>query len=205
MRDWKGGQKKKFLVGIDEAGRGPLAGPVAVGAVLLFPHFNTKNLIGIKDSKQLSAQKRESWFEKASLFKKEGLIDFAVSFSSEKMIDKKGIVHAIHISLKRSLKKVCVNPYETYIYLDGGLMAPRAYPFQKTIIRGDEILSIIALASIVAKVERDRKMEQYAEQFPEYGFEQHKGYGTTEHYKAIRKHGPCLLHRKSFLKNLHSK
>ncbi|MBI2109514.1 MAG: ribonuclease HII [Parcubacteria group bacterium] len=191
--------EKKYLIGIDEVGRGPLAGPVAVAAVLFFPHFDTRHLKGIKDSKKLSPQKRELWLEKAITLKKDGYIDFSVSFSSEKVIDKKGIMHAIRLSLKRSVKKMCKSPYETYIYLDGGLTAPKMYPFQKTIIRGDELLSIIALASIIAKVGRDRKMEEYAEQFPEYGFEQHKGYGTDAHYKAIQKYGLCAIHRRSFL------
>ncbi len=195
-------RQKKFLIGIDEAGRGPLAGPVAVGAVLLFPHFDLQHLVGIKDSKQLNSQKRELWFKKACEFQKNGLIDFAVSFSSEKTIDTKGIVRAIKISLLRSLKKVCKDPLKTHIFLDGGLVAPKEYPYQKTIIRGDEILSIIALASILAKVTRDRKMVRYGQKFPLYGFEQHKGYGTKDHYKTIQKHGICSLHRKSFLKNL---
>ena len=190
---------KKFLIGIDEAGRGPLAGPVAVAAVILSPRFNLKNLNGIKDSKQLNSQKREIWFKKACAFKKEGLLDFAVAFSSEKTIDKKGIVFAVRFSLARALKKVCHDPFSTYIFLDGSLMAPREYLFQKTITRGDEKISIIALASILAKVRRDRKMTSYGQQFPLYGFEQHKGYGTTHHYKMIEKYGICPLHRKSFL------
>lgn len=188
-----------FLVGIDEAGRGPIAGPVAVAAVLFFPHFDTQVLSGIKDSKQLNPQKREVWFKKALELKKGGYIDFAASFSSEKMIDNKGIVMAVRSSLNRSLKKVCRDPSRTYIYLDGGLRASDEYPFQKTVIRGDEILSIVALASIIAKVKRDQKMIRYGELFPPYGFEQHKGYGTQEHYRAIEKYGVCSLHRLSFL------
>ncbi|MDP3726348.1 MAG: ribonuclease HII [bacterium] len=192
--------QKKFLIGIDEVGRGPIAGPVAVGAVLLFPHFDLQNLAHIKDSKQLNPQKRELWFKKACEFQKNGLIDFAVSFSSENVIDKKGIVYAIRKSLARALKKVCKDPMKTHIFLDGGLVAGEEYPYQKTIIRGDEILSIIALASILAKVTRDRKMVRYGQKFPLYGFEQHKGYGTKHHYKMIEKHGMSSLHRKSFLK-----
>ena len=199
MKDAQGVQKQKFLIGIDEAGRGPLAGPIAVGAILLFPHFDLKHLAGIKDSKQLNSQKREIWFQKACAFKKAGVIDFAVSFSSEKVIDKRGIMHATKVSLARSLKKICKNPAETHVFLDGGLVAPPEYPLQKTIIRGDETLSVIAFASILAKVLRDRKMIRYGEKFPLYGFEQHKGYGTVAHYKAIKKHGPCALHRKTFL------
>ncbi len=196
-----GSKKQKYLIGIDEVGRGPLAGPVAVAAVLCFPRFDFKNLAHIKDSKQLNPQKREEWFMRARTFKSAGLIDFAVSFCGEKIIDKRGIMRAIKISLSRALKKICKNKNrgQAYIYLDGGLVAPAEYPFQKTIIRGDEKISIIALASIVAKVTRDKKMKRYGERFPLYGFEQHKGYGTAAHYKAIEKYGVCALHRRSFL------
>ena len=193
------GERKNFLIGIDEAGRGPIAGPVAVGVVILFPHFDLKQLCGIKDSKQLNSQKREIWFKKAREFQKNGFLDFAVSFSSEKTIDTKGIVPAIRMSLARALKKVCNDPLQTHIFLDGGLFAGKEYPFQETIIRGDETLSIIALASIIAKVKRDKKMIEYGRMFPLYGFEQHKGYGTDAHYRAIHKHGIISLHRKSFL------
>ena len=199
MKDARGDTKRKFLIGIDEAGRGPLAGPIAVAAVLLFPHFDLKHLAGIKDSKQLNLKKREIWFQKARAFKRAGEIDFAVSFSSEKVIDKHGIMHATRASLARSLKKICRDSAKTRIFLDGGLVAPSEYMLQKTIIRGDETLSIIAFASILAKVLRDRKMVLYGEKFPLYGFEQHKGYGTAAHYKAIDKYGPCAFHRKTFL------
>src|SRR3989344_7743238 len=203
VRATRGEQRRtKHLIGIDEAGRGPIAGPVAVAAVIVFYHFDLRKLLEIKDSKQLNPQKREIWFKKAHLFKKEGFIDFAVSFSSEKTIDSRGIVPAIQASLNRSIKKICKEPLSAHVFLDGGLRAPLEFQYQNTIIRGDEKISIIALASILAKVERDRKIVSYGQKYPLYGFEQHKGYGTHPHYKAIKKHGIIALHRKSFLKKI---
>lgn len=197
--------RSKNLIGIDEAGRGPIAGPVTVAAVIIFPHFDLRKLLEIKDSKQLNPQKREVWFKKAHLFKKEGFIDFAISFSSQKVIDSRGIVSAVQSSLNHSIKKICKEPLLAHVFLDGGLRAPVEFKHQNTIIRGDEKISIIALASILAKVERDKKMISYGQKFPHYDFEQHKGYGTYPHYRAIKKHGITPLHRKSFLKNLTNK
>ncbi len=198
-------ERKNFLIGIDEAGRGPIAGPVAVAAVLLSPRFDLKELHGIRDSKKLNPQKRRIWFEKVRAWEEQGLLDFAVSLSSHKTIDSKGIVAAIRLSLCRVLQKVCGDSFTAHIFLDGGLVAPAQYPFQHTIIRGDETISIIALASILAKVTRDERMMRYGERFPLYGFEQHKGYGTYSHYKAIRKYGVSELHRRSFLRRVIAK
>ena len=192
----------QFTVGIDEAGRGPLAGPVAVAAVIIFSPKTLRHLKNIKDSKQLTPKSREKWFEKAQALKAHGILNFSVSFTSEKMIDSRGIVFGIRSSLARSLKNICKNPLSVHILLDGGLRAPHNYPSQETIIRGDETVSIISLASIIAKVCRDRKMVRCAQKYPAYGFEQHKGYGTRMHYERIKKYGICPLHRKSFLKNI---
>ena len=202
----------QYLVGIDEVGRGPIAGPVAVGAF----GISIKNLTevrrifkGVKESKQLSEQQRESWFKVIERTKMLGLVDFAVTFQSEKVIDTKGLSYAIKLALKTSLDKVVSNLFkmsekyrldEFRVLLDGGLKAPAEFINQKTIIKGDEKEMVIALASICAKVLRDRKMNALAKKHPRYGFEKHKGYGTRSHYEAIERHGILPIHRKSFLK-----
>jgi ribonuclease HII len=192
----------KFIVGIDEAGRGPLAGPVSVGAVVI--PFNAKHpLFKIaKDSKQLSEQKREEIFKKIKEAEKEGTLGFAVSLVSTKIIDERGIVPAIKIAVKRCLDKLAVPPHETMIILDGSLKAPDYFLYQKTIIRGDQTEPLISLASIVAKVTRDRKMVQLSKKYPEFDFHIHKGYGTFSHRKKIKKFGPSEVHRRSFLRSL---
>lgn len=191
--------KKQFLIGIDEVGRGPIAGPVAVGAFV----FLTKNAVslfqGVKESKQLSEEKREEWFMKILEAQKERQINFHVTFQSEKIIDSKGLSFAIRNALKISINKLKINCEECEVRLDGGLRAPVEYKDQKTIIKGDVKEKIIALASICAKVLRDRKMRTLAKKYPEYGFEVNKGYGTKKHYAALSMFGVKAVHRKSFL------
>lgn len=194
-------QTSKFVVGIDEVGRGPIAGPVAVCA-FLWKDREIHPPVGIKDSKKLSPQKREAWFRQIKIWKKEDRVNYAVSYVSAASIDRIGITQAIHRALTQSLKKLAVEPDNVEVLLDGGLKAPMTYHFQKTIIRGDEGEPVIALASIAAKVLRDRLMDRYALDYPEYSFEENKGYGTHPHYKAIKKHGMSPLHRRSFLKEL---
>lgn len=194
----------RYIIGIDEAGRGPLAGPVAVGAFCVGAGADSvrdfkKFSAGVKDSKKLSESQREGWFAKMLCEKKFGNISFAVSFASAGMIDRRGIVFAIRRALALSLKKLKVAPEQTLVLLDGGLRAPEEYTFQETIIKGDEKEPIIALASITAKVLRDRKMRALAKRYPQYGFEKHKGYGTAAHYAAIMCYGALGVHRKSFL------
>ncbi|MBX4195644.1 ribonuclease HII [Candidatus Parcubacteria bacterium] len=190
------------IVGIDEAGRGPLAGPVAVGGVRVRPEFNKKFFKGIKDSKQLSAEERELWFALAQEGKKNGELDFAVALISEKVIDKKGIAYAIRLGIKRVLKSLRISETESQIFLDGGIKAPQEFKHQLTVIKGDEKVPVISLASICAKVIRDRKMVKLSKKYPEYDFDLHKGYGTLIHREAIKKYGPIELHRMSFLTNL---
>lgn len=197
----------KFLIGIDEVGRGPIAGPVAVGAFCISKkHLPKVSRIfkGVKESKQLSEQKREGWFGIIEQVKKLKLIDFAVTFQSENVIDIKGLSFSIKNALKTSvgsvIKRSKAKPGQVKVLLDGGLKAPLEFINQKTIIKGDEKEMVIALASICAKVLRDRKMNLLAKKYPKYGFEKHKGYGTRAHYLAIKKHGVLPLHRKSFLK-----
>lgn len=196
--------KRDYIVGIDEAGRGPLAGPVAVGAVLIHPHFDAKLVLPIKnkDSKKLNPQKREIWFNKMLQWRKDGLIDFHVALVSEKIIDTQGISVAIKKGIEECLKKINAYDIDCQILLDGSLHAPREFIFQKTIIKGDEKEYPISLASIAAKVMRDRKMELLSIKYPEYAFEVHKGYGTYEHRKLIRKFGPSKIHRQSFIKRI---
>ncbi len=213
---------KHYLVGIDEVGRGPIAGPVAVGIFIFSQPYDVHTKAGlakatkqlrkifpdIKESKQLSEKKREMWFAEIEKIKKknEGStdIDFAVVFQSQKNIDSKGISHCIRLCIEKGLSKLTsgIDPDDVLVLLDGGLKAPERFKHQRTIIRGDVQEPIIALASICAKVTRDRRMRTVAKAFPEYGFDIHKGYGTKAHYDAIRKCGVTGEHRKSFLKSL---
>lgn len=197
--------KSEYIIGIDEAGRGPLAGPVAVGAVLVsearFPQF-VALFKGVKDSKKLSSQKREIWFTKMREAQSIGIIDFRVSLIGSHTIDKKGISRAVSKGIHSTLRRFSVPAVCCEVLLDGGLSAPKAYLKQKTIIRGDETEAIIALASIAAKVTRDHLMLSLSRKYPAYGFEEHKGYGTSEHYRSIRKFGPSDIHRVSFLGSL---
>jgi len=192
-------KKSKDIVGIDEVGRGPLAGPVAVCALRLKNGFKAKNFANFRDSKKLSHIQRLKWLEKIEEEKKQGNIIYKVSFESNKVIDQKGIVFAIKKSLANSLKNLNLNPKTCQVLLDGGLRAPIEYVNQKTIIKGDEKELAIALSSIVAKVARDRLMIKLSKKYIGYGFEKHKGYGTREHYKALKNKGVLEIHRKSFL------
>lgn len=189
----------EFVIGIDEAGRGPLAGPVAVGAVLAVRDFDFLQLEGAKDSKLMTPEGREEIYEKMSALRERGTLNFAVAFSSSKYIDTYGIVPAIRSALARALSSFSeVEPREVEVLLDGSLCAPKAYENQQTIIRGDQSEPIISLASIAAKVERDRLMTRLALRYPAYGFEIHKGYGTAAHRKAIVVSGFSEIHRRTF-------
>lgn len=197
----KGGTR--YLIGIDEVGRGPLAGPLCVGAcaVLRDSYEDTRALFsGVKDSKKLSPEKRLFWFERIQDVAAEGALFVATSSVSERMIDRRGIACALKVAIRRVLTLLGFSPRRCHLLLDGGIRAPRSFPFQETIIGGDEKELLIALASILAKVRRDRRLVRLARRFPQYGFEQHKGYGTKAHYAALRKHGLCPVHRVSFLK-----
>ncbi len=193
--------KSKHLVGIDEAGRGPLAGPVAVGVVTTRGTLVVKRWQGIKDSKQLSEKQREAWFAKLKTAKIAGEIDFAVALVSNKVIDQKGINVAIKLGIRRVTARMLLAAKDCLVLLDGGLKAPAEFVNQKTIIRGDEKEPIIALASIVAKVTRDHFMQKMAQKYPNYGFEVHKGYGTLSHRQSIKNNGLSPIHRTSFLKS----
>lgn len=189
----------KGKIGIDEAGRGPLAGPVAVGLFYLLPNQKISTR-GLKDSKKLSERDRELWFDRIREWQKEGKAKYAVQLVANSVIDSKGIVRAISIGLEQCLKSIGASR-STEIFLDGGLRAPKQFSNQETIVRGDEKISVISLASIAAKVTRDRYMVRLSKKYPKYSFEKHKGYGTTIHRLAIKKYGSSKIHRKTFIKN----
>jgi len=193
-------KKPHFIIGVDEVGRGPIAGPVTVAAVIIPRGFSFGNTRP-NDSKKLSAQKREEWF---LCTKNHPNIFYATASVSSSVIDKIGISRATIVAVERSLKKLSStwkSDFQVEVLLDGLLYAPEHYK-QKTITKGDEIEPIISLASIIAKVTRDRYMINIAKKYPQYGFEKHKGYGTMEHYENIKKHGITNIHRKCFLKKL---
>ena len=193
---------KKWIVGIDEVGRGPVAGPVAVCVCsMLTLEYKKYEWKGLNDSKKLSQNSRELWFQKAKELKKKGLINYFVIYKSNLFIDSKGIKNAIKKCIENGLDKLNINPEECNILLDGSLSAPIKYKYQKTIIKGDQIEKIISLASVIAKVTRDKKMTSLHKKYPKYNWLKNKGYGTKEHYRAIKKNGLTILHRKSFLTN----
>ncbi len=193
----------KHLIGIDEVGRGPVAGPVAVCAAMVrFDNVRLKSksvnkfkdLPKLRDSKRLTEKGREVWYEVLK-----DNITFQLSYASAKEIDKKGIAVCIRSLIQKNLKKLNVKPEEVLILLDGSLKVPAEYIHQETIIGGDDKEPIISFASIYAKVERDRLMIRMARKYPQYGFERHKGYGTQLHMQAIKKHGISEVHRKTYL------
>ena len=187
------------MLGVDEAGRGPLAGPIAVGVVAVPERFIiTREFPGLADSKQMTPLARTKMFQLLRKRMKEGDIRFCVRSTSARRIDEWGLSRAVAAATARGVRFLAPSPDNISIYLDGLLTAPREYD-QQTIIGGDEAVPIIALASIAAKVVRDRLMTRLSKEFPEYGFEKHKGYGTEAHYKALRKYGPCVIHRRSFI------
>lgn len=202
-----GKKEYDYVVGVDEAGRGPLAGPVTLGVFgvktsalkgvgeKLFP-------LGIKDSKKLTPKKRELIFEQLVVWHKTGQVVISHSHGSAATIDKLGLSPTIKLTLKKALLPFALKSDKVLVLLDGALQAPPAFTGQKTIIRGDETEIAIALASVVAKVVRDRHMMSEHSKYPAYNFAGHKGYGTKAHIEALKKHGVCELHRRSFLKKM---
>lgn len=198
-------EKTKFLVGIDEAGRGALAGPVSVGLVMwkVEKWKEIKKLLkdypAGKDSKKLTPKQRDFWFEKIKKLEKLGLLKPQITLVSNKVIDKKGINFAIRQGIEECLKRLGGETSKSLVLLDGGLKAPKEWPNQQTIIKGDEKELIISLASIVAKVSRDREMVKLAKKYPDHHLHQHKGYGTSLHYQKIDKFGILVIHRRTYL------
>ncbi len=189
----------RSILGVDEAGRGPLAGPVAVGVVAVDEGYDLlAQFPGLNDSKKLSEKRREALFEKLQEEIRAGNVRAVVTLSSAAMIDGKGIAYAIRNGVSKGVTKLLPKPEDGKVYLDGSLKAPLEYA-QETIIGGDGTVPAIMLASIAAKVTRDRYMKKIAVEYPAYGFAVHKGYGTKAHREAIQKHGVTPVHRRTFI------
>lgn len=182
-----------LVAGLDEAGAGPWAGPVAAGCVVLDPK-RLDALVGVYDSKQISEKKREAMVPRIE----DNVLAFAVGLASPEEIDRINIRQACLLAMKRALAAVeeKLGPSQ-HLLIDARKLDGVACP-QSAIIRGDASSLSIAAASILAKVHRDRLMVDAAERYPAYGFERHKGYGTADHKQALLEHGPCPLHRRSF-------
>lgn len=187
------------MLGVDEAGRGPLAGPVSVGVVAVPEGFDVaREFPGVADSKKLSEKNREKIFQMLEARATEGDVRFIVAYESERAIDREGIAAVIRRAIARGVCKLAPDAALAKVQLDGSLKAPLDYA-QETIINGDELVPLISLASVAAKVSRDRLMLELAKKYPEYGFEKHKGYGTKMHYDMLQKYGLCVIHRRSFI------
>lgn len=184
-----------LVCGVDEAGRGPLAGPVFAAACILPESFEPE---GLNDSKKLSEKKREALYEKLT---HSGAI-WAVGTASVQEIDQINILNAAFLAMKRAVDALPVTP--DLLLVDGN-RSPNTGLLERTVVKGDSLSYSIAAASILAKVSRDRYMLALAEQYPQYAFEQHKGYGTKLHYERIKQYGISEVHRRSFLKNLAEK
>jgi ribonuclease HII len=193
-------QRPRFIVGVDEAGRGPLAGPVAVGVAVVPYDFDWRFIPGVGDSKQVKEQEREKVVKIARALRRTGVIDFHVALVPASTIDRIGITDAVRKGIDACFKKLKPNPKKTEVKLDGLLKAPKEFTNQETIIKGDAKEKVIGLASILAKVARDHHMVRVASDYPKYGFEIHKGYGTKKHQDAIARHGLSKIHRRSFCK-----
>jgi ribonuclease HII len=177
------------ICGIDEAGRGPLAGPVVAAAVILPRRGRPK---GLDDSKQLSAEARE---ELAVKIREVGIIGLGVASVEE--IDTLNILHAAHLAMRRAFDQLAMLQAPVAAIVDGN-MAPELPCPVECVVDGDVIVPVVSAASIIAKVERDRMMSELCGQYPGYGFSKHKGYSTPEHFEALARLGPCAIHRKSF-------
>lgn len=193
----------QYVIGVDEAGRGALAGPVCVGAVLYPEDFDWHEAFSLvtkkgepklRDSKQLSAQQRNILFEYIIAH---GRLRHAAALVSAEAIDTIGIVNAAHEAAAIAVGKLGARPSGAKVLLDAGLRVPSMWE-QESFVRGDETIPAIAFASIIAKVTRDRYMEELSSSYGAYGLEQHKGYGTRSHRAAIKKFGLCEIHRVSF-------
>ena len=186
-------QGLQAICGVDEAGRGPLAGPVYAAAVILPEGIKIE---GLNDSKKLTEKKREALFPVIC----EKAITWCVAFADEKEIDAYNILQATYLAMRRAVEGLQV-PAD-YVLVDGNRMPPLRTRGE-TIIKGDAICQSIAAASVLAKVSRDRFMLVMDAKYPEYAFAQHKGYGTKLHYEKIREYGPSEIHRMTFLKKMH--
>jgi ribonuclease HII len=201
---WNGEEKTKFerellekglslIAGVDEVGRGPLAGPVVCAAVIM-PLGLDELIIGVDDSKKLSAKKREELAEEI----KKRAVCYSIIEIDEKTIDEINILQATRLGMKRAVEELAVTPH---IVLTDGNMTIDIEHKQKSIIKGDALSYTIGCASILAKVYRDNLMDEFAKEYPHYAFEQNKGYGTKAHIDGIKEFGLCPIHRRTFTKN----
>ncbi len=181
------------ICGVDEAGRGPLAGPVCAAAVILPPHLE---LSGLNDSKKLSDKKRRELFP---LIQEQALA-YGIAFADHQEIDQINILQATYLAMERALAQLSIRP--DMVLIDGNRARDFGLPVT-TVIHGDALSANIAAASILAKVTRDDYMERMAEKYPQYGFEIHKAYGTKAHYAALTQYGPSPIHRMTFLKKFY--
>jgi len=188
-------RKTYFQAGLDESGRGPLAGPVVACAVLLKSDFNgllKSDFSGIRDSKKLSAGQREKFY---NILTNHPRIEWGIGRVSEKMIDKINILQATKLAMKKAVRKLRREPDS--LILDGNFKINLAIP-QKSVVKADEKIFSCMAAGIIAKVTRDRIMQRYHKKYPQYGFDKHKGYPTKHHFKMMKKHGPSKIHRRTF-------
>ena len=196
MLDYEGRYNGKVIAGIDEAGRGPLAGPVVCACVIM--SLKSEDIIdGINDSKKLSEKKREELYDKII----EKALSYSITVVDQKTIDQINILNATKLGMKRALESLEITPD---IVLIDAVKIDTALP-QENIIKGDEKSYNIASASILAKVYRDRLMKDLSLKYPQYNFAKHKGYGTKEHIEKLKLYGKCELHRESFIKKIKKK
>lgn len=181
------------ICGVDEAGRGPLAGPVCAAAVILPRGLEIE---GLNDSKKLSEKKRDKLFDAICA----EAVSYGIAFASVEEIEQVNISNAAMLAMNRAIEKLSVKP--TLALIDGNRDSAINMP-SRCVVKGDAKCADIAAASILAKVTRDRYMLEMAVKYPEYHFEKHKGYGTKLHYEALREYGPCEIHRPSFLRKMH--
>ena len=182
-----------LICGVDEAGRGPLAGPVCAAAVILPANID---IPGLNDSKKLSDKRRRELFPLI----KEQAVAYGIAFADHYEIDNLNILQATYLAMERAINMLSVKP--DLALIDGNRAKDFGIPVQ-TVVSGDSLSASIAAASVLAKVTRDDYMLQMAEQYPQYGFDVHKGYGTKAHYAALTEHGHCPIHRMSFLKKFY--
>ncbi len=184
----------ELICGVDEAGRGPLAGPVCAAAVILPPDLEIE---GLNDSKKLTEKKRDALYDVII----EKAVAYGIAMATEQEIDEINILQATFLAMRRAVEQLAVRP--SFVLVDGNREPDLGDLPLKTVVKGDSLSANIAAASILAKVTRDRYMVEMDERYPEYGFAVHKGYGTQKHYEALRQHDACPIHRRSFLKKFY--
>jgi len=182
-----------YIAGVDEAGRGPLAGPVCAAACILPRNLE---IPGLNDSKKLSSKARDSLYDIII----NSAVSYGIAFASVEEIESLNILNATFLAMNRALSQL--SPQPALALIDGNRNSGISIP-SRCVVKGDSLCADIAAASVLAKVTRDRYMLTMAEQYPEYGFEKHKGYGTAQHYAALRQFGPSPIHRPSFLRKMH--